>query len=411
MNNLSSEVKKILSNHIQINENSLMVTKKLSEKEYKALNDTLGRIGGKWERGKKAHVFPCDPRPLLAHMIETNLLPENNPTAFFPTPLDGIEEMWSFCDEEFFKYCASSESLYGKVQVLEPSGGVGAIADFVKTKGDNVEITIVELLEENQNILKSKGYSPICGSFLDYSIPTEEENKFDFVFMNPPFSVKGDKRAYMTHIDHALKMLRSNGELIAIVPVGWITGKTKKDEAFRNLISEHGHNISTLPEGTFKESGTNIATKVIKLTPRAVKQMSHGGFNNGHENEFMIYATQERSNYNYLCALSEKMAYNTISDNDLYLELKNFSLELIDTHAKGDKVKGIYGDVFITTKYLESYISHLTVTCKEYSLFYKDTLPEEIIISDSQNNEKLSIARQLDIVSSGGGLMDLLYAL
>ena len=344
-------------------------------------------------------------------MLNTNILPENNPTAFFPTPLDGIEEMWLSCDKEYFQYCASSSSKYGKVKVLEPSGGVGALTDFIKNKGDNVEITIVELLKENQNILKGKGYSPICGCFLDYPVPTKEEDKFDFVFMNPPFSVKGDKRAYMTHIDHALKMLQSNGELIAIIPVGWITGKTKKDEAFRNLISEYGQNISTLPEGTFKESGTNIATKVIKLTPRPIKQMTHGSFPNCHEYEFMMYAMQEKSNYNYLFSLGEKMAKKSINGDDLYLELRKFSLELIAIHAKGDKLRDIHGDTFVTTRYLNAYISHLTILCEEYALFYKDTFfEEEPIIDNNKDNEKLSIARQLDIISSGGGLMDLLYA-
>lgn len=426
MKNLSDTARKLLCDFTEIDGCSLKITKELDRADYLSLDDTLGRIGGKWNSRKKCHIFPCSPTSLVEKLLKTNLLPDTNPTAFFPTPLVGIEEMWSMCDESYFQYCASSDSNSGFVRVLEPSGGVGAIADFLKTKGENVDLVIVELLKENQDILKGKGYSPVCGSFLDYPIPEKEEQKFDFVFMNPPFSVKGDKYAFMTHIYHAMKMLKTNGELIAIVPTGWISGNTKKEEAFRNLVSEQGGELSTLPRGTFKESGTNIETKVIKLLPKRHSENDGGSHYNKHEYEFRLYAMQSQSNDKYFISLAKKIASGGITEEELSNELREFSYELIRKYAMGDfsdKYYHISGDIFITTKYIDSYVTILIEYCKEYSKEYSSDV--ELRPSDSFQSDKkcafplpnskrtdrtLPESEQLKIISNGGGLEELLYA-
>ena len=54
---------------------------------YKEVNEVLVRLGGKWKGGHtKAHLFPYDPRPLLAGVLATGDMPPKNPWAFFPTP-------------------------------------------------------------------------------------------------------------------------------------------------------------------------------------------------------------------------------------------------------------------------------------------------------------------------------------
>jgi hypothetical protein len=156
-------------------------------------------------------------------------------------------------------------------------------------------LDIVEIFEPNQKILKEKGYNPICMDFLNYN--TDYTIEYDFIFMNPPFSVKGDKNAYMTHLYHAMNMLSSVGELVAIVPRGWITGKTKHDEKFRNFIANNSKDIKHFKEKTFKDSGTNIATVAILLGKEEWKKKPINGYSTWHEFEFYCELNYDVANY------------------------------------------------------------------------------------------------------------------
>jgi predicted RNA methylase len=318
---------------------SLQFNKQLERDDYARVDDVLSRLRGKWNKRANAHLFPFDPTGPLSQILESMILPDKNPTAFFPTPAKALDAMFSLVDDIAFR-CADVER---SVRVLEPSGGIGGIADFICSKTEHVQIDIVEILPVNQELLKSKGYTPFCMDFMDFEIPTDE-NKYDYVFMNPPFSLKGDKTAYITHINHALKMLKPSGELVAIVPLGWITNDNKKELGFRNLVASHGNHICTLEKGTFKESGTNIETRVITLYPREWKNAPINGWKTHHEWEFMLYATQEYIHHKAF----DKLMNNTKTNNQ---DFQEFCLHVISYYAKKD--------IFLSTLYLDKYVMHL----------------------------------------------------
>lgn len=91
--------------------------------------------------------------------------------------------------------------------------------------------------------------------FLSYT----PEGPYDVIVMNPPFSVEGDKLAYVTHIEHAWSMLKEGGHLVAVVPPGWLYGSVKRVASFREFVCEH-LDFQEVGAGVFKESGTMVNT-------------------------------------------------------------------------------------------------------------------------------------------------------
>ena len=79
--------------------------------------------------------------------------------------------------------------------------------------------------------------------------------------MNPPFSDSQD----IKHITHAFSFLKSGGVLVAIACEGPFFRQDKKSTSFREFLESHNAEVIQLPEGTFKESGTMVRTRLIKI--------------------------------------------------------------------------------------------------------------------------------------------------
>lgn len=283
MQKLGQKARHIIENHLSIDMVNFeaAIDCELSRDEYVAVDEVLKLVGGKWSSKKKVHEFPYNPDPALALILSTGVLPGKNPTAFFPTPSSAIDDMFAFLDERF-----SYERKTGPFRFLEPSAGTGFIAERLREwAAPNAIIDTVEILECNQEVLKSKGFNPFCGSFLDYA----PEEKYDVIVMNPPFSVKGDKQAYITHIMHAFSMLNSRGQLVAILPEGWKTNQSKTESEFRDFVSTYmGNELGYLPKGTFKESGTNIATDILSLVNNEWRSKPFNGYASHYSWDFFL---------------------------------------------------------------------------------------------------------------------------
>jgi hypothetical protein len=127
-------------------------------------------------------------------------------------------------------------------RVLEPSCGCGRFMDALRKAGANV--LGIEVDPRRAIEARAKGHRVHLANFLE-TAPTAD---YDRVVMNPPFYGKH----YAKHVDHALKFLKPDGVLTAILPAtarydhGLVDGKW-----------------SDLPVGSFSESGTNINTAVL----------------------------------------------------------------------------------------------------------------------------------------------------
>jgi predicted RNA methylase len=200
-------------------------------------------------------------------------MPEKNPAAFFPTPEEVIDCM--------LDWGGVLPLDWDEYRVLEPSAGQGAIAERLSLMFSLSTVDVCELVGLNRQVLKAKGLNIAAHDFLTY----QPEVEYDLIVMNPPFSVKGDRLAYITHISHAWEMLRGGGRLVSITPAGWTFGTESRLQEFRKLVCDFGQ-YDELERDAFKPSGTGVQAVVIWLekTPdgQSWRRQPYQGCNSHH---------------------------------------------------------------------------------------------------------------------------------
>jgi predicted RNA methylase len=228
--------------------NILLTCGQLDRKQYQAVNDVLASLGGKWNRKAQAHVFPEDPTLKLESVINSGeiIMPKTN--GYFPTPKPIAEMIVGYAQ------------VNPGMKVLEPSAGQGAIADCIDREQCNV--FCIELLPENIKVLEAKGHNVMQADFL--TVPVELL-RYDRIVMNPPFAYEGHPQADIDHVNHALSFLAEKGRLISIMSSGVLFRENKKTVAFREMVADMGGYFERLPEGSFKESGTNVNTCFVVI--------------------------------------------------------------------------------------------------------------------------------------------------
>ena len=159
---------------------------------------------------------------------------------YFPTPDEIITRMLDLAGIE------------SGMKVLEPSAGSGNMALLIRERGANVDT--IEINYTLVEILKSKGFEAQQADFLE----VEPGELYDAVIMNPPFENRQD----VQHVKHAYTFLKPGGRLVSIMSEG--TFFRSDCAEFREWLSEIGYDLE-LEAGAFKESGTNIKTRIIVI--------------------------------------------------------------------------------------------------------------------------------------------------
>jgi phospholipid N-methyltransferase len=136
-------------------------------------------------------------------------------------------------------------------KVLEPSAGIGNIADVLKQYSDNIDVC--EYMNSYRELLKLKGHNVINSNFLECN----NHNTYDKVVMNPPFSKNQD----IQHVKHAYECLNIGGKLVSITSNHWTFANDKESISFRNWLDTVDYEIYDLPSGSFEF--TNIACKIL----------------------------------------------------------------------------------------------------------------------------------------------------
>jgi len=142
--------------------------------------------------------------------------------------------------------------------VLEPSAGIGSLADRAKSHGANV--ICFEVNHRLCDILNLKGHTFVHDDFLE----CEAVQEFGYVFMNPPF----ENDLAPTHVRHAFDFLIPTGELVAIMPqvaLNYIDSARKARREFAEWIYEKEHRWTLLPEGAFKDSFNPTGVNTVML--------------------------------------------------------------------------------------------------------------------------------------------------
>jgi hypothetical protein len=212
---------------------------------YTKVADRLKKIGGKWKGGNVGgFVFDHDPTELLSDVQDGKKRNIKKEFQFFETPIAIVDQILDLADIQRGR------------SVLEPSAGRGAILQRCPYLDKNIGFYCYELNEQWHPTLEQ--YAVVVGTDFLKADPTQ---KFDRVIANPPFSNNQD-------IDHIRKMydvLAGGGVMVSIASTHWLSSDKKKETAFREWLEQKGATIIPLPEGAFKESGTNIATVIIRI--------------------------------------------------------------------------------------------------------------------------------------------------
>ncbi len=162
---------------------------------------------------------------------------------FFPTPLELSEEVVDRAD------------IKPEDDILEPSAGLGHIAEVIRLKYPDNKLQVVEYNSSLAEALKKKGFNVDHEDFLKVT------GSYDRIIMNPPFENNQD----IDHVYHAYSLLKEGGRIVAIM-AGNKQGASKKIKEFRDFLENKGEIIEN-PEGSFKSSfnptGVNTVTVVI----------------------------------------------------------------------------------------------------------------------------------------------------
>lgn len=133
--------------------------------------------------------------------------------------------------------------------VLEPSAGIGSIADRLKEYTNNIEVC--EYMFSYTELLKLKGYKLIENDFLQL----DKYNYYDKIVANVPFSVEQE------HIKHIFNVLKPGGKAVIITSSHYTFASDKKSQEFRNWLDTLTYEITDVPEKSF--DFTNVNCKIL----------------------------------------------------------------------------------------------------------------------------------------------------
>jgi len=156
----------------------------------------IGGVKTKNERGTEYFAFDYDPREVIAEIICTGCLPDQQSHQYYPTP------------ESLARVAVEMARIEPHHECLEPSAGTGSLADLMP----KTVTTCVEISPLHCKVLEAKGLNVVKADFLKWS----SAYQFDRIVMNPPFS----EGRWQAHLEHAASMLAADGRLVAILPSG-----------------------------------------------------------------------------------------------------------------------------------------------------------------------------------------------
>lgn len=219
---------------------------------YDQVRQALLKAGAKYKHN--TFVFPNEAKPYIDRLMGGESVNIQKEFQFFATPQLLAEKMVMLAD------------IQPHHRILEPSAGQGAIIEAIHRYQDlnQQELSIVdyyELMDINRDILEKKFGNPVRALLVGHDFMGEpvEIAMYDRVIANPPFTKGQD----MDHINLMYRYCKPGGKIISLCSNSWQFAGSKKHQAFKIWLEAIEADIEQIPEGAFKESGTNIATCLI----------------------------------------------------------------------------------------------------------------------------------------------------
>jgi uncharacterized protein DUF4942 len=173
---------------------------------------------------------------------------------FFPTPEGAVDDVFQYAPT-FHRRDDDAPPL----TVLEPSAGTGNLARRAVKCGAIVDC--VEYQPALAAALRESGLYRAVWAADFLARQPYPASLYDRVVMNPPF----DRERDIDHVMHALKFLKPDGCLVAVMSAGTEFRQTRKSAAFRALMDKMGGTWRDLPAGSFASVGTNTNTVILRV--------------------------------------------------------------------------------------------------------------------------------------------------
>ena len=245
-----SDIAKAVLMRARITKLAVHLPEKLDRKDYMLVDKVLQAAGGKWNKGMNAHVGKPDWTDVLKKALEEGTIPRDKviKQAFY-TPDDVADKLVDFADIDPDR----------SVTVLEPSCGDGALIRAIRRYNPRA---IIQGYDIDPAAAKDKHPGHVHVKTANFLTVSPLDFPFDYAIMNPPFQ----NWQALQHIINALSFIGSGGTLVSIVPGNFV-------RVYILYIQETGLDIKTmkmapLPSGSFKKSGTNIETAMLKVVLR-----------------------------------------------------------------------------------------------------------------------------------------------
>ena len=172
---------------------------------------------------------------------------------------------------------------------IDPAGGTGDLLLFYKGNKTvwDIDENALKLCKFNYNLNKQYNYNLVCKNSLENF--EDSVSMYSYSAMNPPFGSntvvtdeailnkfelgKGKKKQEIgiLFLELGLKLLKNDGILFIIVPAGYVGNGNKICSDMRDLILKNRLIASiSLPENTFKRSGTGVNTYLLIIQKKAI---------------------------------------------------------------------------------------------------------------------------------------------
>lgn len=142
-------------------------------------------------------------------------------------------------------------------KVLEPSAGVGLLADGILRHNPSISLDCIELNSECKKALRDKGFNVVWSNFLDF----KPKYLYDRVIGAPNFKDNID-------CEHVMKMYectKPGGKIISIMSPYWMTENSELQVKFRKWLQDKSYTITILPDNSYMEGGKTVPTILINL--------------------------------------------------------------------------------------------------------------------------------------------------
>lgn len=197
---------------------------------------------------------PSGPRPEDELKAKLNALRRSGIPGYFPTVGDAQQRVIDAAEIEPYHH------------VLEPSAGSGELALAVQAQLSDEAgglLAVFEIRPALCEVLQLRGFDARPTDMLELR---PGAMRYDRIVMNPPFENLQD----VAHVVHAYKFLKPGGRLVAIMSPAAFQRDTAKCEGFRDWLRLVGGTAEDMPEGSFKASGTSVATKLVVIDKAGV---------------------------------------------------------------------------------------------------------------------------------------------